>query len=53
VEHENSLQVTDVVGPENIYRGSRRAGGTLDRACADATAWISGSQHAAGTDTPG
>ncbi len=32
--------VTDVVGPENIYTGNERIGGTLKRAHADATAWI-------------
>jgi sulfate permease, SulP family len=52
-EQLRTAGVTDVVGPENIYRGNRRVGATLKRACADATAWISENQHTAGTDTPG
>jgi SulP family sulfate permease len=52
-EQLRTAGVTDVVGPENIYRGNRRVGATLKRASADATAWISDNQHTAGTDTPG
>jgi sulfate permease, SulP family len=50
-EQLRTAGVTDVVGPENIYGGNKRVGATLKRACADATAWISGNQHTAGTDT--
>jgi SulP family sulfate permease len=51
-EQLRTAGVTDVVGPENIYRGNIRVGATLKRAYADATAWISDNQHTAGTDTP-
>ena len=51
-EQLRTAGVTDVVGPENIYSGNKRVGATLKRAYADATAWISGNQHTAGTDTP-
>jgi len=52
-EQLRTAGVTDVVGPENIYRGNKRVGATFKRAHADATAWISDNQHTAGTDTPG
>jgi SulP family sulfate permease len=53
LEQLRTAGVTDVVGPENIYRGNVRVGATLKRAHADATAWIGDNQHTAGTDTPG
>jgi sulfate permease, SulP family len=51
-EQLRTAGVTDVVGPDNIYRGNMRVGATLKRAYADATAWISDNQHNAGTETP-
>ncbi|HEX5297249.1 MAG TPA: SulP family inorganic anion transporter [Streptosporangiaceae bacterium] len=51
-EQLRTAGVTDVVGPDNIYRGNMRVGATLKRAYADATAWISDNQHTAGTETP-
>ena len=51
-EQLRTAGVTDVVGPDNIYRGNARVGATLKRAYADATAWISDNQHRAGTETP-
>ena len=36
--------ITDVVGPEWIYRGDERVGATLQRAEADAAAWVAGQQ---------
>jgi len=32
--------ITDVIGPENVYRGSERVGASVERAQADAAAWV-------------
>lgn len=36
--------ITDIVGPEWVYRGDERVDATLKRAVADAAAWVSGQQ---------
>jgi SulP family sulfate permease len=51
-EQLRTAGVTDVIGPDNIYRGNTRVGATLKRAYADATTWINDNQHTAGTETP-
>ena len=44
--------IADLIGPEWIYRGSERVGATLQRAEADAAAWIAG-QQGEGSKDPG
>jgi SulP family sulfate permease len=34
--------ITEVVGADNVYAGDRRVGATVERASADARAWIDG-----------
>ena len=36
--------ITDVIGPQWIYRGDERVGATLQRAEAEATAWVASQQ---------
>jgi SulP family sulfate permease len=36
--------ISDVIGPDGIYRGDERVGATLQRAEADAAAWIAAQQ---------
>jgi SulP family sulfate permease len=43
--------IEDLIGPESIYRGDERVGAALQRAEADASAWIA--DHHGGRDDPG
>lgn len=40
----------DLIGEESMYRGDERAGATLERAVADATAWIAAQPSVSGDD---
>ena len=42
--------ITDVIGPENVYRGSERVGASLERAQADAVAWVEANRCPGGTN---
>ena len=42
--------ITDVIGPDNIYRGDERVGASVTRAQADAAAWILARQRDEGSD---
>jgi len=42
--------ITDVIGLENVYRGSERVGASLERAQADAVAWVEANRCPGGTN---
>jgi SulP family sulfate permease len=44
--------ITDVIGPDNVYRGSERVGASVQRAQADAVAWVEGNRRPGGISAP-
>ncbi len=44
--------LTDLIGPENLYRGSERVGAALDQAHRDAVAWVARNNQTDDPDEP-